>query len=140
MTTANDIGLIARKIIAAGRKQQRQQVVDLQAIRGARDEMRRIIDEAIPSSDVGEQCPGFAAYLYVTNWALGVVEAAQDMRELWRHVDRIAKADEDYMPEGPPWSPITRSMFNAWALCDLTVAYRTFRRAGRTRASTTIAR
>ena len=121
MTTANDIGPIARKIIAAGRKQQRQQVVDLQAIRGPRDEMRRIIDEAIPSSDVGEQCPGFAAYLYVTNWALGVVEAAQDIRELWRHVDRIAKADEDYMPEGPPWSPITRSMFDAWALCDLTV-------------------
>lgn len=46
--------------------------------------MHRIIDEAIPSSDVGEQIPGFAAYVYVTNWALGVVEAAQDMRELWR--------------------------------------------------------
>ena len=119
--TANDIGPIARKIIAAGRKQQRQQLVDLQAVRGARDQMRRIIDEAIPASDVGEQYPGFAAYIYVTNWALGLVEAAQDMKELWRHVDRIAKADEDYMPEGPPWSPITRSMFNAWSLCDLTV-------------------
>jgi len=57
--TANDIGPIARKIIAAGRKQQGQQVVDPQAVRGARDEMRRIIDEAIPSSDVGDQAPGF---------------------------------------------------------------------------------
>lgn len=121
MTIVNDIGPIARKIIAAGRKQQRQHVVDLQAVRGARDDMRRIIDEAIPSSDVGDEYPGFAAYVYVMNWALGVVETSQDMRELWRHVDRIAKADEDYMPEGPPWSPITRSMFNAWALCDLTV-------------------
>jgi hypothetical protein len=121
VTIANDIGPIARKIIAAGRKQQRQQLVDLSTVRGARDEMRRIIDEAIPSSDVGDEYPGVAAYVYVTNWALGVVEAAQDMRELWRHVDRIAKADEDYMPQGPPWSPITRSMFNAWALCDLTV-------------------
>lgn len=119
--TANDIGPIARKIIAAGRKQQGQQVVDLQAVRGARDEMRRIIDEAIPSSDVGDQAPGFAAYVYVTNWVTGVVEVGQDVRELWRHVDRIAKADEDYMPEGPPWSPITRSMFSAWSLWDLTV-------------------
>lgn len=42
--TANDIGPIARKIIAAGRKQQRQQIVDLQVARRARDEMRRIID------------------------------------------------------------------------------------------------
>lgn len=46
---------------------------------------------------------------------------AQDVRDLWRHVDRIAKADEDYMPEGPPVSPITRSMFYAWSLWDLTV-------------------
>jgi hypothetical protein len=80
-----------------------------------------IIDGAIPSSDIGDQYPGFAAYTYVTNWALGIVEAGQDVRELWRHVDRIAKAEEDYQPEGPPWSPITRSMFCAWSLWDLTV-------------------
>lgn len=121
MTTASDIGPIARKIIAAGRKQQRQQVFELSTARQARDEMRRIIDDAIPSSDIGDEYPGFAAYIYVTNWALGIVEAAQDVRELWRHVDRIAKADEDYQPEGPPWSPITRSMFCAWSLWDLAV-------------------
>lgn len=57
----------------------------------------------------------------MTNWALGIVEAGQDVRELWRHLDRIAKADEDYQPEGPPWSPITRLMFCAWSLWDLTV-------------------
>ncbi len=77
-----EIGPIARKIIAAGRKQQRQQVVDLSTVRQARDEMRRIIDKAVPTSEVGETFPGFTAYIYVTNWALGLVEAAQDVREL----------------------------------------------------------
>ncbi len=114
-------GPIARKIIAAGRKQHRQQVVDLSTLRQARDEMRRIIDQSFPPSEIGETFPGFAAYIYVTNWVLGLVEAAQDVRELGRHVDRMAKAEEDYMPEGPPMSPITRSMFYAWSLWDLTV-------------------
>lgn len=115
------IGPIARKIIAAGRKHQRHTVVDLATVRQARDEMRGIIDRSKPPSEIGAEFPGFAAYLYVTNWALGLVEAAQDLKDLWRHIDRIAKAEEDYMPEGPPMSPITRSMFCAWSLWDLTV-------------------
>lgn len=117
----NETGPIARKIIAAGRKHQRQTVVDLAKLRQARDEMRGIIDRSKPPSEIGASFPGFAAYIYVTNWALGVVEAAQDLKNLWRHVDRVAKAEEDYMPEGPPMSPITRSMFCAWSLWDLTV-------------------
>lgn len=83
--------------------------------------MRKIIDRAIPPDDVGTQYPGFAAYIYVTNWVSGVVEAAQDLRELWRHIDRIAASEEQYMPDGPPMSPITRSMFTAWSLWDLAV-------------------
>ncbi len=119
--TPKDVGPLARKIIAAGQKQQRQKVVDLSTVRKTRDEMEQIISRAIPSGDVGAKHPGFAAYIYVTNWVLGVVEAAQDLRDLWRHVDRIAKAEEDYTPDGPPMSPITRSMFCAWSLWDLTV-------------------
>jgi len=121
MSTTNNIGPIARKIIAVGRKHQRQQVVDLSAVRSARDQMREIIDRATPSNDIGDEYPGFAAYLYVTNWVIGLLEAGQDVRELARHLDRIARAEEEYMPEGPPMSPITRSMFTAWSLWDLTV-------------------
>ena len=91
--TTKDVGPIAKKIIAAGRKHQRRAVVDLATVRQARDEMREIIDRAKPSGDIGERFPGFAAYVYVTNWALGIVEAAQDLKDLWRHLDRIAKAD-----------------------------------------------
>lgn len=106
MITSNDIGPIARKIIAAGRKQQRQQVIDLQAVRGARDEMRRIIDQAIPSSDAGDQYPGFAAYVYVTNWALGIVEAGQDVRELWRRAEKLAVKTRPVEIEWPDDWPV----------------------------------
>jgi len=121
VTKTNDIGPIARKIIAAGRKHQKQQLVDLATVRAARDEMRGIIDRSKPTSDIGVKYPGFAAYIYVMNWVLGLVEAAQDLPELWRHVDRMAKAEEDYVPDGPPMSPITRSMYYGWSLWDLGV-------------------
>ena len=109
------MGPIATKILAAGRKHQRQQVVDLAMVSEARDRMRDIVDGAKPVSDVAARFPGFAAYIYVTNWALGVVEAAQGMKELARHMDRVAKTEDEYLPEGPPMSPITQSMFWAWA-------------------------
>jgi hypothetical protein len=115
------IGPIARKVLDALARAKKQKVVALAAVRQGRDEMRRIIDEAIPSEAHGALHVGFAAYIYVTNWALGLVEAVQDLPELRRHIDRIAKAEEEYMPEGPPMSPITRSMFNAWSLWDLAV-------------------
>jgi len=118
--TTHEIGPIAKKLIAAGRKHQRQQVVNLAAVRNARDQMRQIIDRAKPEEDIGTEYPGFAAYMYVTNWVLGLVEAVQDARELGRFMERIAQAEDAYMPEGPPMSPITRSMFWAWSLWDLT--------------------
>jgi hypothetical protein len=33
----------------------------------------------------------------------------------------IEKADEVYMPKGPPWSPLTGSYFNSWSILDLRV-------------------
>ena len=53
------IGPIARKIIAAGRKHQRQAVGDLATARQARDEMRGIIDRSKPPSESGAEFPGF---------------------------------------------------------------------------------
>ena len=118
---ASKEGPIARKILAAVRKVQRQEIIDPATARTACDEMRRILDEAEPSADGGDLPPGFAAYIFVTNWALGLVEAMQVLPELGRFMDRIAKAEDDYMPDGPPMSPVTRSLFWAWSLWDLTI-------------------
>lgn len=31
----------------------------------------------------------------------------------------VAKTEDDYLPSGPPMSPLTHSFFSTWALCDL---------------------
>jgi hypothetical protein len=42
-----------------------------------------------------------------------------ELPELSKLAERIAAAEEEYMAEGPPMSPITRSYFNDWTLFDL---------------------
>ncbi len=83
--------------------------------------MERIFREAVPSPDAHVKSPAFAAYTYVTNWALGLVEALQEVHELRRFMDRMAKAEDEYMPSGPPMSPLTRSYFSSWMLWDMSV-------------------
>jgi len=114
-------GPIAKKVLRQVAKQQQQKAIDLAARRQGRDEMQRIIREAIPSTEASDQSPAFAAYVYVTNWALGLVETIQEMPELRRFMARIAKAEDEYMPSGPPMSPLTRTYFWHWALWDMTV-------------------
>jgi hypothetical protein len=33
----------------------------------------------------------------------------------------VTKAEDEYMPSGPPMSPLTGSYFWMWALCDLRI-------------------
>ncbi len=116
-----EAGPIATRILRQVDKQRRRTVVDLAQLRNARARVKRTLDEAVPPPEAYDKSPGFAAYAYVTNWALGVVEAIQDMSALGRFMDRIARAEEEYMPSEPPMSPLTGSYFWSWALWDLTV-------------------
>ncbi len=121
MISKPQAGPIARKIVNALSKPQKQKLVDLAIRRKGADEMERIHREAVASDDARNESPSFAAYTNVTNWALALVEAIQEMPELRRFMDRIQKAEDEYMPSGPPMSPLTKSFFWSWALWDLTV-------------------
>jgi hypothetical protein len=96
-------------------------VRDLASWRKGFEEMQRVSREAIPPDELVVRSPVFAAYTYVTNWALGLVEVIQGMPELHEFVDRIQQAEEEYMPSGPPMSPLTKSYFWSWVLWDMTV-------------------
>ncbi len=110
---------IASKLIAALDKHRKQKVVDLDAWKTGVEQARGVIEGMRPSGD--DLSPGFAAYIAVSNWALGLVETIQGLPELRRFIDRIERAEEEYMPSGPPMSPLTRSFFWNWALWDLGV-------------------
>ncbi len=65
--------------------------------------------------------PEFALYADTFNFGhmlLELMHREMHDRDLDAFVKRYADAEEEYMPEGPPMSPLTRSYFNYWMLND----------------------
>ena len=105
------------------RKAARRKIVDLSSWRSGREEATRIMEAAVPSDRLVDESPELAIYSQVTNWLTQMLEVAQDQRQLRRFADAIASAEEEYMPSGPPTSPLTSSYFWHWALYDMAMGY-----------------
>ena len=91
MMTTSAAGPIAKKILHQVSKLKAQRVVDLAARRQGRDEMARIFREAVPSDDARAEEPAFAAYTYVTNWAL-----LTDLKLILRTLPAVARRSHAY--------------------------------------------
>lgn len=118
---APTIGPIARKVVAELRKHKRRTVVDIASWREAEQTAKEVLDGASPPPGGEALPPAFAVYSFVTNFAVGLVEILQELPQLRRFVDRIEEAEDEYMPGGPPMSPLTKTFFWHGMLWDLTV-------------------
>jgi len=65
--------------------------------------------------------PVHALYVSAQNVLSSLVEFMLDMDELDRYHRIIGQAQEEYMPGGPPMSPVTNSFFYSWAFFDLAI-------------------
>jgi hypothetical protein len=65
--------------------------------------------------------PIHAAYVFVHNFATLFAEDVSDCPELKAWTKVVAKAEDEYLPSGPPMSPLTGSYFWTWALYDLRI-------------------
>ena len=63
--------------------------------------------------------PLHAAYAFIQNLTSMFAEGISVLPELKAYCDIVAPAEEDYMPSGPPMSPLTGSYFTCWAFFDL---------------------
>lgn len=62
--------------------------------------------------------PLHAVYISVQNITSVFAECVSVLPELEPYSDVIAAAEDEYMPSGPPMSPLTRSYFTTWAFFD----------------------
>ena len=65
--------------------------------------------------------PIHAAYSFMQNFTSLFAEDVSRLPEMKKWADAVAKAEEEYMPAGPPMSPLTRSYFWMWAIYDLRI-------------------
>jgi|SRR5579864_1792557 len=63
--------------------------------------------------------PVHAAYAFVQHITSHFAEGVSRFPEMKKFAKIVAKAEDDYLPSGPPMSPLTTSFFTTWALYDL---------------------
>ena len=63
--------------------------------------------------------PLHAVYVAVQNVTSIFAERVSQLAEFKPYYQLAAKAEDEYMPGGPPMSPLTRSYFTTWAFFDL---------------------
>lgn len=63
--------------------------------------------------------PVHAAYVSAQNLVSSLTEQLCELEDLAPYVDLYCDAEEEYMPSGPPMSPLSTSYFTTWASFDL---------------------
>src|SRR6185503_20148329 len=97
---------LAQKVRAMMREVLGRKVVDFSAARAARD-AAATLHETVPKGEAfGELHPAHAAYMSVVNQVSVLCEILTSLPALHRFVDLIGRAEEEYMPDWPPMSPI----------------------------------
>lgn len=112
-------GPIARKVIAAARQTLQRKVTNLAdwregRLRAEEDRKRIISQEKLAQYD-----PLHAVYIYGQNQLSVLIEQLAQLPMLDKLADAYAAAAEEYMPSGPPMSPLTTSYFTCWGAFDL---------------------
>jgi hypothetical protein len=62
--------------------------------------------------------PAHAAYVYAQNQVAILSERLTALPEMAPLADMVSRAEDLYLPSGPPMSPLTRSYFTCWARFD----------------------
>jgi len=74
-------------------------------------DIKELIDEGFD--------PIHAAYVAIQNLTSMFAESVSVLPELTAYYDIAEPAEDEYMPSGPPMSPLTTSYFTCWAFFDL---------------------
>ena len=65
--------------------------------------------------------PIHAAYIFVHHITSVFSENVSRFPEMRTYAKEVSDAEEEYMPSGPPMSPLTMSFFSCWAFFDLRI-------------------
>ena len=115
---------IAGRLIAELMNVTRQKVVDLKAVRNARIRAEELEALVASEAELARLDPVHAVYVYAQNKMDVFVSQLSSVPAVKKLVAVCVAADREYMPQGPPMSPLTLSYFSCWAFFDLSIGTR----------------
>jgi hypothetical protein len=117
-------GPIATRLVRAIQKLKSARVVDLHAFRQGMARASDLQKTIATREDLADLHPAHAVYVAVQNQVSVLAEQLTALPETAKLADRIEDAENEYMPSGPPMSPLTVSYFTSWAFFDCAVGAR----------------
>ena len=112
---------IADKLVKKMKRYAKSKVVDLQVVMTGRKSAEELQKTVATDEKLAELHPAHAIYVYAQNQTSVFAEQLTALNEMNRFVKLISKAEDEYMPSGPPMSPLTTSFFTCWAFFDACV-------------------
>lgn len=112
-------GPLARKVIDSARQQLQRKVTSLSDWKDGKLKSVEYQKSIVSDEKLSKLDPLHALYVYSQNQLSVLIEQISELPALDKLADIYASASEEYMPSGPPMSPLTTSYFTCWGAFDL---------------------
>lgn len=121
MKSVKPHGALSKKLLASVKKILNQKVTFLKDFRAGKEEAQRLQETIASSEELAELDPLHALYVYGQNQMSVFVDQISSLPDVKKLTNLYVKAEDEYLPSGPPMSPLTYSYFNCWGTFDLCV-------------------
>jgi len=121
MSVVPQQGPLVKKLLRALAQYRSRKIIDLQAFAAGRKHATDQQSSVISPQSLADLHPAHAIYAYAQNQASVLMETITALPALDRLTDLIVEASEEYMPSGPPMSPLTSSYFFYWSCFDAAI-------------------
>ena len=98
-----------------------KKVINIRDIKKAKIRAEKLEDTISSEKDLAWLDPLHAVYVYGQNKMSVLVEQLAELPVMSELAEAYTLAEQEYMPSGPPISPLTHSYFSCWAFFDLCV-------------------
>ena len=120
-TSAESGHPIAENLVALMKKKTGGKVIALKEVMAGRATAEELQKTVVSRERLARLHPAHAAYVYIQNQVSVMSEQLTVLDEMAPFADIVSKAEDLYMPSGPPMSPLTASYFTCWAFFDACV-------------------
>ena len=110
---------ISKKILSSAQQLLKTKVVNITEWREAKIAAEDYEKTVISDNALSKLDPVHAVYTYAQNKLSVFIEQLAQLPALAQLTNAYADAENEYMPSGPPMSPLTNSYFTCWGFFDL---------------------
>ncbi|MCM8613603.1 MAG: hypothetical protein NFW17_16270 [Candidatus Accumulibacter sp.] len=121
MSVAPQQGPLVKKLLRLLAQYRSRKIIDLQAFAAGRQHAIDQQGSVVSPQRLADLHPAHAIYVYAQNQASVLMETITELPALDKLTNLIVDASEEYMPSGPPMSPLTSSYFFYWSCFDAAI-------------------